>query len=162
GHYTAYTYVSVLLLHAGVSTGALSLVLFGYGGAGIAGLAMASAAVDRRPGPALVAGGLVVIGCLLSIGLAPAPAPTVAAVVAWGVAFGALATLIQAVALEAVPQAPDAAPAVVNATFNIGISGGALLGSRALLVAAPPVLGLTGAALVAVALVMLLGHLTRR
>ena len=45
---------------------------------------------------------------------------------------------------------------MTNTTFNIGIAGGALIGARELLFTSPPGLALTGAALVASALVMLL------
>jgi predicted MFS family arabinose efflux permease len=154
GHFTAYTYVSVLLLHVGVHARLLSVVLFGYGAAGIAGLVAAGAIADRRPRAGLVVATVVIIGCLLVIGLAPGAASTVASVVVWGVAFGALPTLVQTLALRAAPNAPDAAPAVVNATFNVGISGGALIGSRELLVVAPGMLALTGAALACAALLV--------
>ena len=55
----------------------------------------------------------------------------VAVVAVWGAAFGALPTLIQTVALR-VTDGSDAAPAVVNATFNVGIGGGAVLGGALL------------------------------
>lgn len=154
GHFTAYTYVSLLLLHAGVPARLVSVVLFGYGAAGIAGLVAAGAVADRRPRAGLAVASAALIACLLVIGVVPGTATTIGSVVAWGVAFGALPTLLQTMALRASPNAPDAAPAVVNATFNVGISGGALLGSRELLVLNPPALALTGAALACVAVLV--------
>ncbi|MBB3674752.1 putative MFS family arabinose efflux permease [Modestobacter versicolor] len=157
GHYTAFTYVSPILRAAGVGEASTSLVLFGYGAAGALGLVLAGALADRFPRPALV-GAIVVVGLsLAAIGSAGGSlVVTVVATVVWGVAFGAQPTLLQTAARRATPDAGDAAPGITNATTNIGIAGGALLGGRELAVADPPVLALTGAALAAVALVLLL------
>lgn len=164
GHYTPFTYISPLLRQAGVSATSLSLVLFGYGAAGILGLVVSGIVVDRHPRRGLQAAAALTTTSLLILGVAPHGAASTAAVLAWGLAFGTLPTLIQAVTLRAAPQAPDAAPAVVNASFNIGIAGGAFLGARELLHTSPPALALTGATLTAAALVLLLisATITRR
>ncbi len=157
GHYTLYTYITPVLLAAGVGSGAVGAVLFGYGTAGIVGLAVAGRTADRRPTAALRAAVALTAACVLAVGAGHAStAATVSAVVVWGAAFGALPTLIFAAALRAAPHSPDAPPAVVNTTFNIGIAGGALIGSRELLVTGPPALAYTGAALLLTALVVLL------
>lgn len=155
GHYTAYTYISPLLLRDGIGVTAISVVLAAYGVAGIAGVILTGTVVDRRPRSALHAAiGLTVL-CLLAAGLVHDPAGVIVIVAAWGLAFGMLPTLIQTVMLRAVPRSPDAAPAVVNSAFNIGIAGGALIGARELLVATPWALTLTGAALAAASLAVL-------
>jgi MFS transporter, DHA1 family, inner membrane transport protein len=131
GHYTAYTYVAPTLLSAGVPAGGVSLVLFGYGAASLAGLVVAGTLADRHPGRSLVGTVLLVAACLLVaaavLGAGRATAAVVAVVVVWGAAFGALPTLTQTAALRA-SRGSDAAPAVVNTTFNVGIAGGAWLG----------------------------------
>ena len=155
GHYTAFTYVAPVLRAAGVGEGSVGLVLFGYGAAGAVGLALAGALADRFPRPALAGAVLLVAVPLAVIGAAGSSAVvTVAATVVWGVAFGALPTLTQAAARRAAPDAGDAAPGLTNATTNVGIAGGGVLGG--LLVADPPALVLTGAALAAAALVLVL------
>ncbi|MEU2351180.1 MFS transporter [Modestobacter sp. NPDC049651] len=155
GHYTAFTYVSPILRAAGVAEDHVSLVLFGYGAAGALGLVLAGALADRVPRPALVGAALLVVLTLGAIGLSgTATALVVVAVVVWGVAFGAQPTLLQTAARRAAPDAGDAAPGLTNATTNVGIAGGGLLGG--LLVADPAVVALTGAALAAVALVLVL------
>jgi predicted MFS family arabinose efflux permease len=154
GHFTLYTYVSPLLLHDGVGRADIGAVLFGYGCGGLLGLAVAGALVARRPGAALAAD--MVLMCL-SLVLAAGVASTigiVAVVAMWGVAFGAFPTLTQTVMLRAAGDATDAATALVNATTNLGIAGGALLGSRLLGVVAVPGLGWVGAALVAASLLV--------
>jgi MFS transporter, DHA1 family, inner membrane transport protein len=154
GHFTLYTYVSPLLLHDGVTRAHVGVALFGYGCGGLLGLALAGAVVARRPDEALAAD---IVLMLLSLVLSAAVASTVgiiATVVVWGVAFGAFPTLTQTVMLRSAGEATDAATALVNATTNIGIAGGALLGSRLLGVLDVPALGWVGAGLVAASLVV--------
>lgn len=155
GHFTAYTYINPLLRHAGVNADSISLVLLGYGLAGVIGLALSSRVVDRRPRTGLRCAIILNSTSLVALAILPSVAPTVIWTVLWGLSFGALPTLVQAVALRAAPAAPDAAPAVVNSMFNVGIAGGALLGAREVAVAAPPVLAWTGAVLVAGSLILL-------
>jgi predicted MFS family arabinose efflux permease len=155
GHYTPYTYLSLLLRHAGVGASGVAPVLFGYGLAGLVGLVVSSRVVDRQPGEALRYAIILTAMCLVALGSLPGVVTAVIFVVAWGLAFGALPTLIQAVALHAVPEMPDAAPAVVNSMFNVGIAGGALLGAGEVAVFAPPVLALSGAVLIGVSLIVL-------
>jgi DHA1 family inner membrane transport protein len=156
GHYTAFTYISPIATAAGVAETHVSLVLLAYGVAGALGLALAGALADRLPRPALIGAVLLTAATL---GVISAPGSTVVLVVAvvlWGVAFGSLPTLLQAAARRAAPDAGDAAPGLTNAMFNVGIAGGGVLGARALLVAEPSALAVAGAALAAVALVLVL------
>ncbi len=161
GHFTLYTYVSPLLLHDGVARVDVGAVLFAYGGGGLLGLAVAGAVVARRPDEALAAD-IVLMG--LSLALAAAVTSTTGVIVTvavWGVAFGAFPTLTQTVMLRAAGDATDAATALVNATTNIGIAGGALLGSRLLGLVAVPGLGWAGAGLVVASLVVYAPRLLR-
>ena len=133
GHFTLYTYVSPLLLHDGVARADIGTVLFGYGCGGLLGLAAAGAIVARRPDEALAVD-IVLMG--REPGRSPRWSPRRSAIIAvvavWGVAFGAFPTLTQTVMLRSAGDATDAATSLVNATTNIGIAGGALLGSRLL------------------------------
>jgi len=85
----------------------------------------------------------------------------IAVVAVWGIAFGAFPTLTQTVMLRSAGDATDAATSLVNATTNIGIAGGALLGSRLLGVVAVPDLGWVGAGLVVASLVVYAPRLRR-
>ena len=161
GQFTLWTYVSPLPLDAGVCQAGVGLVLLGYGVAGVLGLLAAGAVVDRHPdgatavATASTALSLGAIGLAGLVGPGGTPAVTVVAVVGWGAAFGALPTLLQTAVLRASPGSLDAAPAVVNATFNVGIAGGALLGAQLLVVSTPPLLALVGAVCAASALLLL-------
>jgi predicted MFS family arabinose efflux permease len=154
GHFTAYTYISPLLLYAGVTRVGVSAVLLGYGAAGLLGLALAGHVADRQPRGALSLTMALMAACLAGLWLVHATVPAVVIVVIWGMTYGAVPTLTQSCALATVPTAPDAAPAVVNAMSNVGISGGALIGARELAAGPVPSLALTGAALVAAALAL--------
>ena len=149
GHYTLYTYTSALLLHDGIARAGVGIALFGYGCGGLVGLALASAVVARRPEQGLVVDGALMGISLLLAAVVGSPAGIVVVLVIWGVAFGALPTLTQTVTLRAAGDATGAATALVNATMNIGIAGGALLGSGLLGVLPVPDLGWIGAALAA-------------
>ena len=127
----------------------VGLVLFGYGLGGLVGLAAATAVIARWPEQALAADGLLIGLSLVFAAVVGRPAAIVAVVGVWGVAFGAFPTLTQTVTLRAAHGATDAASALVNATTNIGIAGGALLGSVLLGPLAVPGLGWVGAALAA-------------
>lgn len=159
GHYAVYTYVTPIVLASGVSEGAVSLVLFGYGAGGFVGLLVAGLIVDRHPVAALRGAVLLVAGCLVTAALAGGTVATVAAVVAWGAGFGTLPTLLQTAALRA-SGGSDAAPAVVNATFNVGIAGGAWIGGG-LLVAGAGAQALVGGALVLLGLLFTGGAASR-
>ncbi|MGX5657381.1 MFS transporter [Geodermatophilus nigrescens] len=155
GHYTAFTYVSPVLRAAGVGEGGVSLVLFGYGAAGAVGLALAGVLADRFPRRALAVTVAVLVLTLGVIGvLGSSAAVTVVATVVWGVAYGALPTLTQTAARNAAPDAGDAAPGLTNATTNVGIAGGGVIGG--LLVADAGALALTAAALAAAGLALAL------
>lgn len=55
-----------------------------------------------------------------------------AAVAAWGLAFGALPTLLHAAVVRAAPANPEVADSVLTPGFNIGIGTGAVLGGQIL------------------------------
>lgn len=151
-----------VLLSAGVPQDALSIVLLAYGIAGIGGLVLAGTPADRFPVGLLRATVSVTAVALLAVALvAESATGVVVAVVVWGVAFSVVPTLLNAAALRA-STVPDAAPAVVNAMFNVGIAAGAWLGGHALLTGGTAAVALLGALLVGLALPLtLLGRRDR-
>jgi predicted MFS family arabinose efflux permease len=155
GQNTTYTYISPILLHDGVAIGRVSLVLAGYGLAGVLGVVLAGRIADRLPRRGLYVAIGWIAACLLVLGLSHQAATSVPVIIAWGAGFGALPSLTQAIALRAVPDTPDVATGAINATFNAGISGGAFIGARELTFAQPPALALTGCALVLLSLLPL-------
>ncbi|WP_020013114.1 MFS transporter [Promicromonospora sukumoe] len=157
GHFTVYTYVSVLLLAAGLATAALGPALLLIGALGLIGAAYAAARLDVRPRQttvvtlSVVAGGVLVLGVLF-----PATVGTLAAAAVWSIGFGAVAAVFQTAAIRTRGASPDVVGALVNATANIGIGGGAALGALVLGVGGAAALPWTGAVLVVAALVVVL------
>ena len=130
GHFTAYTYITELIRRdAGFAGLALPAVLFGYGGAGIAGIWLAGRITDSRPrrAAAACAGGVAV--ALAGLLVARSAAATVTAVILWGAAFTAFPVVGQAAVLRVAPRSADTASALYVVAFQIGIGGGALAGS---------------------------------
>ncbi|MFI9485935.1 MFS transporter [Promicromonospora sp. NPDC052451] len=160
GHYTVYTYVSVLLLAAGLTAPAIGPALLLIGGLGLIGAAYAAARLDAHPRQTTVVTLLVVGAGVLALGLAfPGTVGTLAAAAVWSIGFGAVAAVFQTAAIRTRGASPDVVGALVNATANIGIGGGAALGALVLDGAGLAAVPYTGAALVGVALlVVLLGR----
>ncbi|MFI6426352.1 MFS transporter [Promicromonospora sp. NPDC050880] len=160
GHYTVYTYVSVLLLAAGLTAPAIGPALLLIGGLGLIGAAYAAARLDTHPRQTTVVTLLVVGAGVLALGLAfPGTVGTLAAAAVWSIGFGAVAAVFQTAAIRTRGASPDVVGALVNATANIGIGGGAALGALVLDGAGLAAVPYTGAALVGVALlVVLLGR----
>ena len=161
GHYTLYTYVSPLLLQAGVPEQALGPVLFLLGAAGVVGLWLAGLTIDRRPRDgflgALVLAAVCIGALLLLRGTVPG---ALAGTTAWLVAFGAIPVFCTAACLRTRALAPDLAAAVNNAASNVGIGLGSALGGAVFAVAGIPSVVVVAA--VAFALAALLVALLRQ
>ncbi len=132
GHNLYYTYiVPFFTAVSGFPDDAVSILLLVYGLAGAVGLLIVGAFGGRFPRAGLVTGILFVAISVLGMGFAPGfPALSVVALVVWGTAFGGIPALVQTRALQlASPQLRDVSSALVTTSFNIGIGGGALVGS---------------------------------
>ncbi len=136
GQYTAYTYISVILLASGVSAGAVGPVLLLFGALGLIGLWAAARFLDRSPRTLAITVTAVIIGGMVAVAVAiPSAAGVVVAAGVWLAAFGAIPSTFQVAALRASGGTADVAGAFVNATANFGIGTGAALG--AVVVAGP-------------------------
>jgi predicted MFS family arabinose efflux permease len=143
GHFTAYTYITVIIANYVHLTGsATSTLLLAYGAAGLVGLIAIGRSVDARPrGTALlVTGGITACFAVLLVFGSVSGWVAGAAVVLWSVPAGGLAVILQAAVLRVAPGQRDLASAVYIVAFQIGIAGGAWLGGvyldRGILVAA--------------------------
>lgn len=156
GQFTAYTYISLLLLSAGVSTELVGPILLIYGACGAIGVVCAAKTLDRNPRRTAVIVLVLVGGGLLVVALGhPALGVLLVAAAVWNGAFGGVPSIFQASALRTHAVSPELAGAWVNTTANIGIAGGAALGGGVLatvgIVPLPWIgIGLTAAALVIV------------
>ena len=152
GQYTAYSYISPILQSVGgFPEGDVVTTLFVFGIAGIIGTVLSSKLVDRFPSGSLVAPLIAISACLFLI------VPTcghfgllMAVVVVWGAAMTAVCMAFQTMLLNAAPDAADIAASLYSGIFNIGIGGGAFIGSGILSASGYEPIAYAGAAIVAV------------
>ncbi len=130
GQFTLYTYVTVLLLASAARPTWIAPLLFLFGLFGLVGIWRAAPSLDhnlRRTG--VVTLSAVVLG-VLAVGAAiPHLALVVIAGVVWNTAFGPVTSVFQTAAVRTNAISPELSGAWINMTANLGIGGGALLGS---------------------------------
>ena len=128
--FAASTYVTPLLLQrVHLSSGPATLVLLGYGLAGIAGTLLGSRLVSRsRIGT--FAGAAAAFGALLIVvpGLTGTPVLIAVIFVAWGALWGLVPLALQTLMLRADESAPEAASALFITVSQLAIAAGAALG----------------------------------
>jgi len=157
GQYVVYTYVAVLLLRSGVPESGVGPVLLGVGALGLLGLWFSAARLDAAPRQTAILVLAALAASLAALALAfPSRGGVLAATAVWGASFGAVASIFQTAAVRTRGASPDVAGALVNATANVGIGGGAALGALVLQVGSLGVLPWLGAGLVAAGLVVVL------
>lgn len=127
-NYSLYTYVSALLLAAGVQEGSLAGALLVLGGAGACGLWLAGVVIDRRPRVGLAGALLIAAVCVTALLLPGGPIGALVAAAAWVLGFGAVPVLFAAACIRTGSVSTEVAAAVNNSASNIGIGGGAAIG----------------------------------
>ncbi|WP_166999554.1 MFS transporter [Paramicrobacterium fandaimingii] len=131
-HNTFYTYITPWLVsEGGFPPDNVAFLLFLFGGAGAVGLVIAGFATDRFPkrGFAIAVLALMTAITVLAVLMGNQVIVTVAFVV-WGVSFGGIPAMLQTRMLHTASfRLRDLAAALQTTAFNIGIGGGALLGS---------------------------------
>lgn len=135
GQYGFYTYVDPFVTRVmGIPEQQLSTMLFGYGIAGAVGLLLAGTLFPTRPQLGVLLG--LAAAALGVSALALVPGLWVVAIpgfLLWGLAFGAIPTLLQTRMLHAAhPSFRDTASSFYTTAFNVGIGGGALVGGALL------------------------------
>ena len=130
GHFTAYTFISVLLLAGGVAPAFLGPILLACGACGLIGLWWVGHNLDRSPRrtAAVALGGVIVAVVTLGVSW-PMLTAVLAATALWSAAFGGIPSIYQATAVRTHALPPEQAGAWVNATANVGIAGGAAIGA---------------------------------
>lgn len=149
GQFTAYTFISVLLLGAGAAPALIGPILLVCGACGLIGLWLAGRGLDHDPRRTTwVSLGAVVLAVSALGATFPALIPVVVAAAVWNGAFGGVPLIYQACSVRTHAVSPELAGAWVNSTANIGIAGGAALGAALL-----PTLGAGSLPWVAVVLI---------
>lgn len=130
GHFAAFTYVRPMLDRVdGLRPGTLALVLAAFGVAAFAGNLLAGFLADRRLRVLLVAMPLVIAVTTTVLALAGGSlGVALAAVVAWGVGFGGVPTMVQTWLARVAPERLESAGGLTVATFQTSIALGAAIG----------------------------------
>jgi len=158
GQFATFTYVRPLLeVAAGAPAAQVPVLLFGYGAAGLLGVAVAGPLADRWP-----RGSLVVVLAGLAVGFAvltlAADTPLMyLALGMWGFAIGAYFPLQQSLLMRiSTDRTRTLASAGVVVTFNVGIAVGPWLGDLVGGAAAPTgATALSGAATIGALLLVI-------
>lgn len=105
-------------------------VLFVFGISGIIGAFTATKVVDKHISGALTLPLVLTAVSLLLIYPACATLPSILTLcIVWGAAVTAVSLAFQTIVLNVAPDAADIATSLFSGIFNIGIGGGAFLGS---------------------------------
>ncbi len=134
GYFTAYTYITPYLREiGGFGDRFVIVVLFVMGIAGILGSILFTRLIRKTVVHTYTIGASLLLVCLLCLEYAQSYAWTMLLVaLGWGIAITLIAMSLQSKVLEAAADAADLATAIYSGTFNIGIGGGAFVGSLVL------------------------------
>ncbi|MGW2839313.1 MFS transporter [Streptomyces sp. NPDC001493] len=129
GHFAAYTYITPYLQqHAQLGPRTVTAVLLGYGLAGLAGNLLIGFASFRSPRVMAGCAAVVLAGAVLALTLTTPTPVTVGLVLLWGAAFGTVPLIGQVRVTRALPQAPDAALALLVSASQTFLALGSLAG----------------------------------
>jgi len=131
GAFTAFTYVSPFLTDvSGFDSSATGMLLLVRGIAGVAGVVLVGLIVDRNPWLTMLVAVAVQAAALALQYLLGAAQPAAAVTIAVsGLTLAALSAVLGARVLQVAPGSSDLASAGTSTAFNVGITGGALIGS---------------------------------
>jgi predicted MFS family arabinose efflux permease len=129
----AYTYVTAYLRDVtAINPALVSVVLLGFGVAGMAGNFVAGAAVERNLRATLICTVALLTAGILLLPIAGQNSVVAAvAVVAWGFAFSGVPLSLQVWMFKSSPDAPEGGSVLFVSIFQLCLALGALLGGFA-------------------------------
>lgn len=155
-HFTAYSYIEPFVQKISfLSADFTTLILFIFGIAGILGSAIFAYYKHKYPF-AIITGSLggLVICLLLMLPLASHTILFGLLCFIWGITICLISLILQVTVLELTPDATDVAMALFSGIYNIGIGGGAFVGSLVIVHSSMANVGVIGALFGSAALVL--------
>lgn len=156
GHFTAYTYFTPFLTQVGGHSESFVVsMLLVIGGAGIIGTLVFTRHATRNPFESFAGPLAILLLCLLALPYAILnDYTTILLCIVWGASMTIVYLGLQSKVLSSAPDSADVATSIYSGIFNVGIGGGALVGSTVLLHFDIARLGAVGGLFVALALTM--------
>ncbi|MHA3055109.1 sugar transporter [Acinetobacter sp. ANC 4633] len=129
--FTGYSYIEPFTLHiAHFQSAQTTSLLLIYGGSGILASVLFSRFSRKLPKTFVIASSLgISISMLLLLPLATHVMGLMTLTVFWGLAIMSFGLALQSKVLQLAPDATDVAMSLFSGLYNVGIGGGALLGS---------------------------------
>jgi len=156
GHFTAYTYITPFMLNVGgFSEQIVVSLLLAVGFSGMIGSLIFAKYSELHPTAILVMPVILLIICLLSLYVCSFSLITaIVQGMVWGLAITIIGMVMQSKVIDAAPDAADIATSVYSGIYNIGIGGGAFVGSQVLVYLSTHYIGFVGAIFVIIALIL--------
>ncbi len=132
GQFTVYSYISpILTTVTGMAESETVTVLFVFGISGIIGTILSTRSLDKHYSMALLVLLILLTLCLGFFVLSMRQTWTMyVLVVVWGACISAVGMAFQTLLLNTARDAADVATSMFSGIFNIGIGGGAFIGSK--------------------------------
>ncbi|WP_410473062.1 sugar transporter [Faucicola mancuniensis] len=130
-HFTAYSYIEPFIIQINhFSEGFATAILLVFGVAGLLASFLFGRFYDKKPDTFLLGAMMGLLGALLMVtGVTGSQGLWVVLGLVWGVAITCISLALQLRVLKLAPNATDVAMSIFSGIYNIGIGGGALLGS---------------------------------
>lgn len=155
GHFTAYSYIEPFMIKiSSVSVENTTFILLVFGLAGVVASFLFGRLYGKAPNKFILSGIAIIMCsqlCLLFLSDSTVAMFMVAFV--WGIGITGMSIALQMKVLELAPDATDVATAIFSGTYNLGIGGGALLGSIAIQQLGLANIGFAGGSIAFVAMV---------
>jgi MFS transporter, DHA1 family, L-arabinose/isopropyl-beta-D-thiogalactopyranoside export protein len=156
GHFTAYTYITPFMKNiGGFNQNVIVLLLLVVGFSGMIGSVIFARYAEKNPTAIFIIPMLLLITCLLSLYVCSLTLYTaIIQCLIWGLSITIIGMVMQSKVIDAAPDATDIATSVYSGIFNIGIGGGAFIGSKVLILLSIDYIGYVGACFVIIALLL--------
>lgn len=155
-HFTAYSYVEPFILQINhLSENFATVVLLLFGVAGLLASAVFGRVYDKRPTGFLLVSLLGLLVSLLVVAwIGASQVGWMVLALVWGGCMTAIGLALQLQVLKLAPNATDVAMSIFSGIYNIGIGGGALVGSLVIAAWGLGMVGNVGALILLLALVV--------